>query len=407
MATIVFASLRGILRHCELAFGLLLACLSVASPVAAAGIVGDGTPDSCTETALDAALAGGGDVSFNCGPSPVTITVTNVKQIVADTSLDGGGNITLSGGGTTGIMFVEANVHLMLSNVTLSDAVHSGALDIGGRLTVVNSTFSNNAATSAILSVGNVSISNSTFVSNSSPGGGPGSCILNNGGVLTVSSSTFSNNSVAPNGNGGAIFAAGTNTVTDSTFSNNSATSGGAIWNMGTLTVSNSTFANNSAVQGGGAILNAGGQLTLINDTFVNNGAGTEGGSIFNNGRLVVKNTLLGSSTLGDNCAGFGSTSDRGHNLDSGASCGFHRSRHSMSNTDPKLDPAGLSDNGGPTQTIAVEAASPAINAGNKTFCRATPVRKSDQRGFSRPGAGSRACTIGAYEFKSTGVRQR
>src|SRR5215213_8951865 len=42
----------------------------------AAGTVGTGSPASCTEAALDTALAGGGLVTFNCGSSPVQITLT-------------------------------------------------------------------------------------------------------------------------------------------------------------------------------------------------------------------------------------------------------------------------------------------------------------------------------------------
>jgi hypothetical protein len=34
-----------------------------------AEVVGDGTASSCNEPALDAALNGGGNVTFNCGPS--------------------------------------------------------------------------------------------------------------------------------------------------------------------------------------------------------------------------------------------------------------------------------------------------------------------------------------------------
>jgi len=57
--------------------------------------------------------------------------------------------------------------------------------------------------------------------------------------------------------------------------------------------------------------------------------------------------------------------------------------------TDPLLGP--LADNGGPQQTMALGAGSPAINAGNSTACPAT-----DQRGIGRPqGSG---CDIGAYE---------
>ena len=71
----------------------------------------------------------------------------------------------------------------------------------------------------------------------------------------------------------------------------------------------------------------------------------------------------------------------------------------SFCNTTPLLDPAGLASNGGPTQTIALEAGSPAINAGNETICAAPPVNNLDQRGFVRPGMGATNCSIGAYEF--------
>ena len=47
-----------------------------ATSVLAAGVVGDGTPESCTEAALDTTLAGGGTVTFNCGGT-ATITVTS------------------------------------------------------------------------------------------------------------------------------------------------------------------------------------------------------------------------------------------------------------------------------------------------------------------------------------------
>ncbi len=64
------------------------------------------------------------------------------------------------------------------------------------------------------------------------------------------------------------------------------------------------------------------------------------------------------------------------------------------------LDPLGLQSNGGPTQTIALTATSPAVNAGKATVCAATGlgnVNSLDQRGTSRPqGSG---CDIGAYEL--------
>jgi hypothetical protein len=65
---------------------LLVASLSIASPVHAGGVVGDGTPASCTEAALTTALTGGGTVTFNCG-GPTTILVLSEKNITRTPSL--------------------------------------------------------------------------------------------------------------------------------------------------------------------------------------------------------------------------------------------------------------------------------------------------------------------------------
>src|SRR5207244_2098621 len=61
-----------------LVVGMIVTMLLAATetPASAAGVVGDGTPDSCTDAAFDAALAGGGAITFNCGPNPLTIGVT-------------------------------------------------------------------------------------------------------------------------------------------------------------------------------------------------------------------------------------------------------------------------------------------------------------------------------------------
>src|SRR5881392_2615346 len=39
-------------------------------------VVGTGTAASCTFAALDAAITAGGVITFDCGPDPVTIAVT-------------------------------------------------------------------------------------------------------------------------------------------------------------------------------------------------------------------------------------------------------------------------------------------------------------------------------------------
>jgi photosystem II stability/assembly factor-like uncharacterized protein len=368
-------------------------------------VVGTGTSASCTEAALDACLPGGADftgaITFDCGASPATITVTSTKTISADTTIDGGNLITISGDNRVGVFSVSYGVNFTLHNLTIADGYasgnffdggHGGGINNVGTVTVINSTFSGNRAVGcghdggcaqggAIFNDGTLITTDSTFSGNSAVFGGAisacASCVGPPGGTRTiVTNSTFDGN--AGEQGAGAIHAMynpdnpGTAAVTNSTFSGNT---GSAIDNNGTLEVTNSTFSGNT----GGAISNAG----------------------TNAGTLIVTNTIVANSTSGGNCAG--TITDGGHNLDDGTSCGFSTANGSLSYTDPKLDPAGLKNNGGPTQTIALQAGSPAINVGDESVCAAAPVNGVDQRGYERPGVGSTNCSIGAYEYNSSG----
>ena len=53
----------------------ILPVLAIASGAGAAGVVGNGTPESCTGSAFAAALVDGGLVTFDCGATPKTIVV--------------------------------------------------------------------------------------------------------------------------------------------------------------------------------------------------------------------------------------------------------------------------------------------------------------------------------------------
>ncbi|MEO7911087.1 MAG: hypothetical protein ABIV47_15695, partial [Roseiflexaceae bacterium] len=119
------------------------AVLPVPRAVYAAGVVGSGTPASCTEADLAAKLSGGGSIIFDCGPNPVTIAITSEKLISADTTLDGGGTITLHGNGSTRILrsingTFNGTTVLKVINVTIMGlAIENGVTsDQGGAIKV-------------------------------------------------------------------------------------------------------------------------------------------------------------------------------------------------------------------------------------------------------------------------------
>jgi hypothetical protein len=70
-------------------------------------VVGDGTPAGCTSAAVVSAVAAGGVITFNCGPDPMTITLTQTLKAQNSTQklvIDGGGKVTLSGGNANRIL---------------------------------------------------------------------------------------------------------------------------------------------------------------------------------------------------------------------------------------------------------------------------------------------------------------
>ena len=74
-------------------------------------VIGTGTPASCTSAAVVRAVAKGGIITFNCGPSPVTIMMTATAKVVNShrrTVIDGGGKVTLNGGGKHRILYMNA-----------------------------------------------------------------------------------------------------------------------------------------------------------------------------------------------------------------------------------------------------------------------------------------------------------
>ena len=159
---------------------LLVAAAWSPRPVRADAVVGTGWAGSCTEAALDSALADGGKVTFNCGGA-ATITVTSTKTISPDTTIDGGGVITISGGHSVGVFFVNPGVKFTVQNLTIangnSSGIHAGGgiYNNGGTLAVSNSTFSGNSGHhgGGIDNEGTLTVTNSTFSGNIGGGGRP------------------------------------------------------------------------------------------------------------------------------------------------------------------------------------------------------------------------------------------
>lgn len=270
----------------------LIVNLPISKPAYAAGIVGKGTPGSCTEKALDSALNGGGNVTFNCGASPVTIKVTGEKVVWANTSIDGKKLIILSGGKKNRIFSTTNKSKLTLKNLTIANG------------------FTNNE------------------------GGG----VYNSyGSILTVINCKFNNNVSHKPGEhgGGAIYSyPGATVIVDkSIFNGNKASLGGAIKILNSnLTVTNSTFRGNKAVDAnlgsGGAIYVDGargdnGKIILRNSIFTNNYATSYGGaffnSIYNNNRTIVN-----SSTFSGNRVGGGSNGQGGGIWSTGNAAGVY-----------------------------------------------------------------------------------
>ena len=233
-------------------------------------VIGDGSPASCDQASLATAIAAGGTIVFDCGPDPVTITLDASLKIIEDTVIDGGGKVTLSGGG---------QVRILDMNTGNFEAT-------GPKLTVQHLRFIDGKASGTPIPLG-------TDVD------GGGGAIFHLGGDVVAIGCTFENNEAAllgPDVAGGAIYGigVGSTTIVDSTFKNNRAANGGAVGALHTaLTIVNSTFKDNHAT-GNGA--------NYIDEMGNQAGQGGNGGAIVMDGEdrtLTICGTTVAGSTAG------------------------------------------------------------------------------------------------------------
>ena len=277
-------------------------------------VIGNGTPESCTCDAVVNAVAQGGKIVFNCGSEPYTIIMDRPAKVFNNTNtnvvIDGGGLITLSGNGTTRILYMNTcdqnqvwttdhcqnqdHPKLTVQNITFANGNSSseteftggGAIWIrGGRFKVINSRFFNNACQNTGPDVGGGTIrvfsqynNQPVYVVNSTFGGaeGYGNIGSNGGGISsigvswTIINSLFSYNKAI--GNGANPAEPGTP----------GGGSGGAIYNDGntmTLNIYGSRIENNEVNAHGSSIIfvsnNHTGNINIDNSTIQNNIGGT------------------------------------------------------------------------------------------------------------------------------------
>ncbi len=388
--------------------------------------------------ALSAANAAGGTNTIALiAPSTSPYVLTAALPDVA-----AGNDLTITGNGDTierstdpsapafGLLVVDPGASLSVQNLTLENGdaplgTSGGGILNQGTLTVENCAITGNTAQDSSTNSGGGGIANlsgtltvdhSTISNNSTPGAGGG--ILNVGtlgagdvilGTLTVTFSTMAGNT-STNG-GGVANLGGSATISSSTISGNSAETvpggsvpdttgylGGGIWDSGDvagsgLTLEDSTLANNVTAGSGGAI-EAQGTVTIAECTLAGNSANYGGGidDYYGNYSVSLVNTILANnsaSTSGPDIQN-GAIS-QGYNLvdDTDGSWGFGATGDLL-NVNPDLGP--LADNGGPTETMALAADSPALAVGTTNVS----LPATDQRGDPRTRDGT--VDIGAYE---------
>lgn len=276
-------------------------------------VVGNGTAASCTSAALASAVRGGGVVTFDCGPDPLTINLTQTLLLCnTDTCrhpwqggtpvdtlvVDGGDLITISGQDQRGIFYantceesfgwltsrcdLETRPAVVFQNISLTrgNATSSPAgLDViqgGGAIAMRGGSFK----------AYNVSFTDNRCMVMSSDGGGGAVRLTGQQGTSYIVNSTLDNNRCA---NGGAISGLHASIqVLNSMVTNNTATgtgassgqggNGGALYGDGNLyhyLVDGTIISGNYADEGGPGIFyvsnNRTGTLTIRNSTIVDN----------------------------------------------------------------------------------------------------------------------------------------
>jgi Dockerin type I domain len=372
---------------------------------------------SLRQALLDANThTGADDVAFDTTffATPKTIVLTGGDLLITGgTTVVGPGaaNAVVSGNGVSRVFSVaiSAGTAVTISGLTVTGGrTEYGGGGIGGgnggslsldAVVVTGNTAGNGGGVAffdGLLTLRNCTVSGNT----ATLGGG----ISVNDGSLLVESTTISGN-IASRTGGGLMFNPGSSffpaqhesTIRNCTISGNGALRGGGVYDdvlYGNLTLDNSTITGNTATQaapdsrGGGGVLvrytpgyPTAPSAVTVQSSIVSGNAATNGTAdicVYQPSGPPIINVIR--SAIGSP-NGFTITGSNADNLPFG--------------TDLQLGALGF--NGGPTRTVNLGAASPAIGAGTN----ATPPLTTDQRGPGFPRQVGAAVDIGAVEFNA------
>ena len=247
---------------------------------------------------------------------------------------------------------------------------------------ILNCTFSGNVAQGGDSAAGGTD-SAGNGISGAAGGNslGGGVCSLN---VGYLTNCTFCNNDVTGGNGGGGGNGRGIRHGGNGGNGGNGL--GGGLFNAGSIFVVNCTFSGCGGVGGTNGLAGTG----LTSGTDGAPGLGEGGDIAQGSGTFVLRNSILATSSAGGNAYDTSASriTDGGYNISSDAS--LNLTGTSLENTDALL--GSLASNGGPTQTIALQTNSPALN---RVPPNLSPL--TDQRGVQRPQG--TACDVGAYEL--------
>ena len=413
-------------------------------PAVAVTTCDDDGPGSLRATIAAAASGDMVDLSaLTCGTISLTTGFIGIAQDDLTLVGPGASALAIDAGSASGVLRHTGTGTLSLTGLTISHGVYTGATPHGGclysaaNIELANSTVSycqvNGSGTMAlgggVYAGGDLTLTSSLVTQNvvhaiGAPAHGGGLYVHGNlDAEYTMISYNTTYAGPISGGVGGGAVVAGSTQVRHSSFYYNGAYAVGGLYTYGDVTLDSSTIARNGASHAAGmrALFVTGSPVaTIVNSTIANNHAfATVGGlnliipaTISNStiafnqansglgGVLMSNYTLDLESTIIANNTGFGDPDDfdaYGSPTITGANNLVIASSAPLPPDTIPADPmlGTLADNGGATQTIALNAGSPAIDAGNDVANLG-----SDQRGPGFPRVAGARADIGAFEVE-------